>query len=71
MFVLWQDTPINSLINWSDINQTFRKKICNTELNSLNFIFTDEFNNVLYELNDWLITLSIVIKKKLFIQEKQ
>jgi hypothetical protein len=37
----------------------------------LNFIFTDEFNNILYELNDWLITLSIVIKKKLFIQEKQ
>ena len=66
-----QDTAINALINWSDINQTFRKKICNTELNSLNFIFTDEFNNILYELNDWLITLSIVIKKKLFIQEKQ
>lgn len=60
-----QDTNINALINWTDINNTFRKKICNTEINSLNFIFTDEFNNILYDLNDWLITLTISIKKKL------
>ena len=60
-----QDTNINSLINWSDINQTFRKQICNTDLNQLTFCFTDEFNNILYELNDWLITLNITIKKKL------
>ena len=59
-----QDTNINSLINWSDINQTFRKKICNTELNQLTFLFTDEFNNVLFELNDWLLTLNITIKPK-------
>jgi hypothetical protein len=59
-----QDTNINGMINWSDINQTFRKKICNSELNSLNFIFTDEFNNVLYDLNDWLLTINITIKPK-------
>ncbi len=59
-----QDTAVNALINWTDINNTFKKKICNTEINSLNFIFTDEFNNILYELNDWLITLTISIKKK-------
>ena len=59
-----QDTAVNALINWTDINNTFKKKICNTEINSLNFIFTDEFNNILYDLNDWLITLTISIKKK-------
>ena len=58
------DTAVNALINWTDINNTFKKKICNTEINSLNFIFTDEFNNILYDLNDWLITLTISIKKK-------
>ena len=57
-------TAVNALINWTDINNTFKKKICNTEINSLNFIFTDEFNNILYDLNDWLITLTISIKKK-------
>jgi hypothetical protein len=66
-----QDNNINSLINWSDINKTFRKKICNTELNSLNFIFTDEYNNLLLELNDWLICLSITIKKKIQHQQLQ
>lgn len=59
-----QDSPVNSLINWCDINQTFKKKISNLEINQLTFLFTDEFNNELFELNDWLITLSIVIKKK-------
>lgn len=59
-----QDTAVNALINWTDINKTFQKKISNTEINYLNFIFTDEYNNVLYDLNDWLILLQIIIKKK-------
>ena len=59
-----QDSNINSLINWSDNNKTFRKKICNAELNQLTFLFTDEFNNLLIELNDWLITMNITIKPK-------
>lgn len=63
-FVNRQDTTVNAVINWSDINQTFRKNICNTELNQLTFLFTDEFNNILYDLNDWLLTINITIKKK-------
>jgi len=65
-FINRQDTVVNALINWSDINHTFKKNICNTELNQLTFLFTDEFNNILYDLNDWLLTVNITVKKKLF-----
>jgi len=59
-----QDNAVNSLINWQDFNGTFKKKIANNEINYLNFIFTDEYNNPLLELNDWLLTLTIIIQKK-------
>jgi hypothetical protein len=59
-----QDTAVNALVNWIDYNKTFMKKIANTEINYLSFIFTDEYNNLLYELNDWVLTLSITIRKK-------
>ena len=59
-----QDNAVNSLINFIDYNGTFRKKISNNEINYLNFIFTDEYNNLLLDLNDWLLCLSIVIKKR-------
>jgi len=59
-----QDTAVNALINWCDLNKAFQKKISNTEINYLNFVFTDEYNNILFDLNDWLITLTITIKKK-------
>lgn len=59
-----QDTSVNALINWCDINRAFQKKINNTEINYLNFIFTDEYNNILYDLNEWLLLIQIVIKKK-------
>jgi hypothetical protein len=59
-----QDTAVNALVNWIDYNKTFMKKIANTEINYLSFIFTDEYNNLLYELNDWLITMTITVKKK-------
>ena len=60
MYQGWKYWIIFSVINWCDINQTFIKKICN---NQLTFLFVDEFNNILYELNDWLIILKITIKK--------
>lgn len=60
-----QDNAVNSLINWIDYNGTFKKKIGNNEINYLNFIFTDEYNNLLLELNDWLLTLTITIKQKI------
>lgn len=66
-----QDAAVNSLINWVDYNGTFKKKIGNNEINYLNFIFTDEYNNLLLELNDWLICLSITIKKKIQHQQLQ
>ncbi len=59
-----QDTSVNALVNWIDYNKSFMKKISNTEISFLNFIFTDEFNNLLEELNDWVLTMSITIKKK-------
>ena len=66
-----QDAAVNSLINWIDYNGTFKKKIGNNEINYLNFIFTDEYNNLLLELNEWLITLTITIKKKIPHQQLQ
>ncbi len=65
-FINRQDTAVNAVINWTDMNHTFKKNICNNELNQLKFLFTDEFNNILYDLNDWLLTINITIKKKLF-----
>lgn len=59
-----QDTSIGALINWTDLNKSFIKKINNIEINSLTFKFTNEFNELLTDLNDWLITLQITIKKK-------
>ena len=50
-----QDVAVNALVNWVDYNKTFIKKIANTEINYLSFIFTDEYNNLLYELNDWVL----------------
>jgi hypothetical protein len=63
-----QDTAVNALVNWIDYNKTFMKKIANTEINYLSFIFTDEYNNLLYELNDWLITMTITVRKKQYQQ---
>ena len=66
-----QDNAVNSLINWIDYNGTFKKKIGNNEINYLNFIFTDEYNNLLLDINDWLLTLTITIKKKIQHQQLQ
>jgi hypothetical protein len=59
-----QDAAVGSLINWTDINKSFIKKINNFEINSLNFKFNNEFGEDLVDLNDWIITLQIIIKKK-------
>ena len=66
-----QDAAVNSLINWIDYNGTFKKKIGNNEINYLNFIFTDEYNNLLLDINDWLLTLTITIKQKTQYQPMQ
>jgi len=59
-----QDTSVNALINWVDINNSFTKKIHNTELNQLTFSFYNEYNQLLEDLDDWLIIIKITIKKK-------
>jgi hypothetical protein len=59
-----QDVAVGALINWNDNNSSFIKKISNNEINYLNFKFSNEFGDELKDINDWLITLSIIIKKK-------
>jgi hypothetical protein len=59
-----QDTSVNALINWVDINNSFTKQIHNTELNQLTFSFYNEYNQLLEDLDDWLIIIKITIKKK-------
>ena len=59
-----QDVSINALINWVDINKSFIKKINNNEINQLNFQIYNEYNDLLYDLNDWLLCFQIIIKKK-------
>ncbi len=41
------------------------KKISNLEINQLTFLLYTEFNNQLLDLNDWVLTLQIIIQKKL------
>jgi hypothetical protein len=59
-----QDVAVGALINWNDNNSSFIKKISNNEINYLNFKFSNEYGDELKDINDWLITLSIIIKKK-------
>ena len=59
-----QDISTNALINWCDINKSFIKKINNNEINQLTFIFTNEYNKILEDINDWVITIQITIKKR-------
>ena len=59
-----QDTNINALINYTDMNNTCMFKIDNFNSDYLNFIFYNENNNILNDLSDWLMVLQIHIKKK-------
>jgi hypothetical protein len=59
-----QDNNVGSLINWTDNNQSFLKKIENAEINQLTFKFYNEFNEELIDLSDWVITMKIIISKK-------
>ena len=59
-----QDSAVNSLINWVDINNNYKKRILNNEINELTFQFYNENNEYLTDLNDWVITLSIITKPK-------
>jgi len=60
-----QDTNVGSLISYTDINNSYMKQISNPEINQLTFNFTNEFNQVLTDIDDWLITIKITIKKNL------
>lgn len=59
-----QDNSVGSLINWVDINKSFIKKIQNNEINQLTFQFYNEYNELLEDLEDWLICFNIIIRKK-------
>ena len=59
-----QDAPINSLINFTDINNAFMYKIQNNNLDYFNFVFYNENNELLTDLQDWIMILQIVIKPK-------
>ena len=59
---------VGALINWTDNNNSFIKKINNIEINSLNFKFSNELGEELTDINDWLLTLQITIKKRQFQQ---
>ena len=59
-----QDVAVGALINWTDNNKSFIKKINNIEINSLNFKFSNELGDELTDINDWLLTISITIIKQ-------
>jgi hypothetical protein len=59
-----QDAAINSLINFTDINNAFMYKIQNNNLDFFNFVFYNENNELLTDLQDWIMILQIIIKPK-------
>jgi hypothetical protein len=59
-----QDTAVGALINWSSINNNYMKKISNLEINQLTFLFYNEFNSLLTDINDWVLCIQIIIQKK-------
>lgn len=63
-----QDVSVGALINWTSINNSFMKKISNLEINQLTFLFYNEFNSLLTDMDNWVMTLQIIVKKKLLQQ---
>jgi hypothetical protein len=59
-----QDVAVGALINWTAINNSFLKKISNLEINQLTLEFYNEFNQLLTDMDDWVITLQLIIEKK-------
>jgi hypothetical protein len=59
-----QDVAVGALINWTAINNSFLKKISNLEINQLTLQFYNEFNQLLTDIDDWVITLQLIIEKK-------
>ena len=66
-----QDTPVGGLINWTAINNSFMKKISNLEINQITFLFYNEYNSLLTDIDNWVMTLQIIIKKKIQYQLSQ
>ena len=52
--------------NFNDINNSFVYHIQNNNLDYLNLTFTNEYNDLLTDLQDWLLVLQIVLKKRLY-----
>ena len=59
-----QDSNVGSLISYTDTNENYIKQISNIEINQLTFIFSNEFNQLLIDIDEWLLILKITIKKK-------
>jgi len=59
-----QDAAINSLINFTDLNNTFMYKIQNNNLDFFNFVFYNENNELLVDLQEWIMILQIIVKTK-------
>jgi hypothetical protein len=59
-----QDAPINSLINFTDVNNAFMYKIQNNNLDFFNFVFYNENNELLTDLQNWIMILQIIVKTK-------
>lgn len=59
-----QDVNCNALINFSDFNNTFMIKVDNFNIDYFNFMFYDENNQILTDIQDWLMILQIIIKQK-------
>ena len=59
-----QDVAVGAVINWTAINNSFLKKISNLEINQLTLQFYNEFNQLLTDIDDWVITLQLIIEKK-------
>lgn len=59
-----QDVNCNALINFSDFNNTCMIKVDNFNLDYFNFNFYDENNEVLTDIQDWLMILQVKILKK-------
>lgn len=68
-----QDVSVGALINWTSINNSFKKKISNLEINQLTFLFYNEFNTLLTDIDNWTMTLQIIIQKKQYqlLQQKE
>ena len=51
-------------ICYVEVNENNKIKLGNNQINNLNIKITDEYGNLLTDLDDWCMTLKFVITKK-------